>query len=116
MKYLKTFENIKKSLNLGDYVICEEIPSNGLEKRNFKDVIEFERYNIGKYVKSINGNGKFKYAIYYDNIPQKFKDKFFMREGDIDKYCRVMSRKEIIFNSKNKEELEAIINANKFNI
>jgi hypothetical protein len=27
-----------------------------------------------------------------------------------------MSRKEIIYNSKNKEDLEAIINANKFNI
>ena len=116
MKYLKKFENIKKSLNLGDYVICEETPSSGFEKQRFKDIIEFERTNIGKYVKSINGNGKFKYAIYYDDIPQEFKDKFFMKEGDIDKYCRVMSRKEIIHISKNKEELEAMINANKFNI
>ena len=41
MKYIKYFENTKNKLNLGDYVICEEIPSNGYEKERFKDVIEF---------------------------------------------------------------------------
>jgi hypothetical protein len=116
MKYIKHFENTKNKLNLGDYVICEEIASSGYEKQLFKDVIEFEKNRIGKYVKYDNNNGDFKYTIYYDDIPQKFKDKYFMKEYDIDKYCRPMSRKEIIYNSKNKEDLEAIINANKFNI
>jgi len=115
MKYIKTFETSNKRLNLGDYVICKEIPDM-FDKENYKDIIEFEKNNIGKYVKYIPDNGKFKYAIYYDDLPQKFKDKFFMKEGDIDKYCRVMSRNEINYNSKNKEELEAIIAAKKFNI
>ena len=116
MKYLKQFENIKKKLNLGDYVMCLEIPYDRFDKVRFEEVYEFEKNNIGKYVKSVNTNGKFSYIIKYEDVPEKFKNKFFLKEKDIDGYCRVMARNEIIAFSKNKEDLITILASNKFNI
>ena len=115
MKYIKTFENSNNRLDLGDYVICKEIPDM-FDKEKLYNVIKFEENRVGRYIKNKKNNGKFRYEVTYDDIPDKFKNFYFIIDHELHLYTRPMSRTEIIYNSKNKEELEAIIAAKKFNI
>ena len=63
MKYLKLFEELKKSPQVGDYIICTE------ETIAKDDIQYFIQNNVGQVVaKSDSLNG----GVYvtYDNIPQ----------------------------------------------
>ena len=100
MKYLKTFER-NKNPQIGDYVICQEYDTND-------DILKFINNNIGVLVE-IN-NDHFNYLIEYENIPNNIISYF--RHGN----QRQMTLGEIIHCSDNKEDLELILNANKYNI
>ena len=113
--YLKTYENFKKEPEAGDYVICNE--NNNLSS----NICNFISNNIGKIVYYIN-NDEFKkynvqkdyrYIIEYDNIPANIQTYF---SYTVAEDCRRMSRDEIIYWSKNREDLEAIIDAKKYNL
>jgi len=103
MKHLKYFENIEEP-QVGDYVICEELSNLT------PDICNFISSNIGIIEYTKNDDGETSYYIKYENVPE---DIFFLT---LRNNKRDMSREEIIHFSKNKEDLEYIINANKYNL
>ena len=110
-------EAINNNLQIGDYVICESAESSSDGSIN-----NFLKSNIGKYVRYIT-KGKdyvepYKYAIEYDNVPNELYNysDIFSYESDIPNICIRVSRDEILFNSKNKEDLETIIQSKKYNL
>ena len=112
------------NLEIGDYVICREKLYNN-------DVIiqNFINNNIGKFVKKgffSQALGREQsehtladncYGIEYDNVPEDLLDNFDLgwRENPR-KPIRWMKRKEIKKWSKNKEDLEHLVTANKYNL
>jgi hypothetical protein len=111
MKYLKTYEKhqVKTEYDsikpqIGDYVICQEIFSRGLDE---KHIINFLKSNIGQYVKKQNTNNS--YIVKYNKIPPELKIRFI-------KGLRAFNESEIIHFSPNKEDLELILKTNKYNL
>jgi hypothetical protein len=108
MKYLKTFELDKNEPEVGDYVICEE--------SKYPNIKKFISTNIGKIIYYIDDTESIGYKLYknyryivkYNNMPKKF-DSF-------NNKTRRMKRDEIIHWSKNKEDLEIILNSKKYNL
>ena len=101
------------NLEIGDYVICRE--------KLYGDVIiqNFINNNIGKFVKKQSEHTLADncYGIEYDNVPEDLLDNFDLdwRENPR-KPIRWMKRKEIKKWSKNKEDLEHLVTANKYNL
>ena len=96
---------------IGDYVLCEEAFSTN--SANNKAIDQFIMDNIGQYIKDNKANNavSFPYIIFYENIPNNMKMKGVFIKGE-----REMSRNEIKHFSKNKEELEIILNSRKYNL
>jgi len=101
---ITNFEKYNK-LEIGDYVYCENNdPSAPIE---FNDYI---RNNIGVYIEyDETDEVDFRYVIKYDKPPKSF---LHYQNGD-NFYC---GRNEIKHFSKNKEELEILKNATKYNL
>jgi len=117
MKYLKRFEDINSEPELGDYVICSEFPEN--EYDQIYIVEQFLSKNVGRYVKNIEDYNDlvqdYYYIIEYDNVPEHLF-RYFPFEKDVKNRCRRQNRGAIIDFSKDKEELEARREGNKYNI
>jgi hypothetical protein len=100
IKYLKTFEENDSEPQVGDYVLCEEhiYPENTLT--NFLNthigIITADDYIKTKYRYDVD----FKVLIPPDNL---IDSRRFMLD-------------EIVHWSKNKEDLEVIMSANKYNL
>jgi len=116
MKYLRTYEGIDK-LQIGDYVICKSLSDSGdnieLLGQIWRDRREFFRSNIGEFVE-YDSDVIFSYGIKYENIPKDINVEFFTDTGSDDIIW--LLRKEILEYSKNSEDLEFFINANKYNL
>jgi len=111
MKHVKEFETLKLTPNLGDYVICHENESDydsATESSEDDNCNTFINNNVGKIV-SVNYTKHFEYDVEYENIPANLQEYFRI---DI----REMSLKEILYCSNSKEELEMILNINKYNL
>lgn len=107
MRYLKTFENLNIEPEVGDYVICET--NEGFAKNVINSIIS---RNIGQIIKITDDY--YKYLVYYDcDIPPNLKGFFNDNE---DGHCRLLGINEIKHISKNKKDLEIILNANKYNL
>ena len=102
MKYIKTFENAEKTPQLGDFVICKCL--YGADRLN-----NFLENRIGQCV----GFGYLDniYKIRYEDVPFHINLDYF----DF-KNVRAMRRTEIIAFSSNKNDIEAIIQSNKYNL
>ena len=109
MKYLKTFERVKKSYKNGDYVLID------LKKLGYREKAEFEADNLFMYdEKSYNYPKEMKFAqIYIANIRKdEYRVKFYndvvfdLYENEI---IRLLKPEEI-------DEFEARKNALKYNI
>ena len=96
MKYLKTYES-SISYSVGDYVI--------IQTENIPDFIE---NNIGQIIKIANYN---EISVKYENIPIKYKSYYFTDNNE-----RRFVNSQILHCSKNKEDLEHILTANKYNL
>jgi hypothetical protein len=94
MKYIKKYENDR--IDDGDYIIVD--PKNEIYM-NWK---EFVKNNVGKIISSYYVDRHLIYIVDFDS-------------GIGDGHRRYSSR-EIIAHSKNKNELETILSANKYNI
>jgi len=106
MKHIKTFEKLnQKKPQVGDYVICQDEED---------DLISFMNNNIGKII-DISHNDKIPFDIEYENIPSNIQN-YFGFNNNIKNNNRVMSREEILYWSKNKEDLKQIILQRKYNI
>jgi len=113
----KLFEN-KQEPQIGDYVICDIEVAIDIKDINYvmeQKYKNFLRNNIGKYVKNVP-DARFSYCIAYDYIPNEFK--FFIRKYDDFPNVQIIGveRSEILVFSKNKEDLEVKLNANKYNL
>ena len=102
MKYIKTYEdvNIGKPES-GDYVICKDSTD--------REISKFTKNAVGKMIKYDSEEEPFCYWIKYDKVPYDVAHKFTSN-------MRNFSREEIMHWSPDKEELEAILNSNKYNI
>jgi len=108
MKYLKRFENINTP-QVGDYVIAS--------LKTDKDIGIFIANNIGQIVAISENDINKLYTVKFFNI-EKDIEKFFFTEPEYGEYMTLMFfyKYEILAFSKNKEELETILNANKYNL
>lgn len=97
MKYIKTFEKLGEP-TIGDYVICVDKDYDDLEFNNFLAT------SIGKVVKYQYDQ----YYVEYDNPPIYIEDTW----GNPIRFIL----DEILHFSKNKEDLEIYVQANKYNI
>jgi len=88
--------------NIGDYVICSDHENNNHDN--------FFKNKIGKIL-NINYDKIYTHAITYDNIPDRLYDNIIKGKRTIG-----VKRNNIIYWSENKEELEQMLQANKFNL
>jgi len=115
MKYIKTYESINKGTpKIGDWVICYEADSIA----DFMPRVIFTRNNIGQITET-GGNSPYTYVNYF-NVPKEIlyniKQKYIGFDISDGKFERGMLENEIIYWSKNKEDLEAILSAKKYNL
>ena len=103
MKYIKKSEIISGP-EAGDYVIIDAITCGFSE-----DKIQYLQNTIGKIEKIADSEPK--YLVHFDNLPNCFYGPVTDRENLISFYT-----KELYDWSKNKEELETILNAKKYNL
>ena len=94
-----------------DYVICDD---------SLPEVSEFVNNSIGVIVMlEHDKNGNIEYVVEYDNIPEdiisEFEHKYYGM-GNGYGYCRNMLVYEIIYWSKNKEDVEEYLTEKKYNL
>ena len=116
MKHIKLYEKYNKSPKLGDYVICYESELDRDDDEDDKRCKDFLSKNIGIIVKVDykKGSSNFDYLVQYFNIPENLYIYFKFKETL--KGCRAMYKNEIVEWSKDKEDMEAILNAKKYNL
>lgn len=110
MKHIKTFEALNQTEpNVGDYVIVSDYDLLETELSSFLN------NNIGQLIKKTTSCGLTKNdclnKIKYYDIPEEIRSKMYSNAGEINVYS-----KDIKYWSANKEELETILQAKKFNI
>jgi len=105
MKYLKTYEdyNNMNDVHIGDYVIVYKNTKYGGGK--LVDVINFANNNVGHVVDEY----KYLWLIKYESIPSGIKSYF------VDDILKI-PKQYIKHFSKNKEELEMIVNSKNYNL
>jgi len=110
MKYIKTYEDIDNEPKVGDYVMCHELDDTSRISNINKDEINiFLDVNIGQIQEYDNRKW---YEVEYENIPQELIGWFNASMLN----CRSMKRSEILVHSKNKEDIEHLMSAKKYNL
>ena len=115
MKYLKRFEDINiDEPKVGDYaVFFDDIGQIGSDvSGDFNEYLYFINNTIGEIIK-IENIDAYKYHVKFENVPtniNKYFDKTF------DYYYLRFHIEEILYWSKDKEELEKYIQAKKYNL
>ena len=111
MKYLKRFEDINiDEPKVGDYVITFDNCDYGSK---YNDYLDFVNNSIGKLY-TIKNEYSDNYRVIFYNVPESIVQWFTTNHYD-EKYL-VVDREEILYWSKNKEELEHILAAKKYNL
>lgn len=113
---IKIYEKYNKDPQIGDYVICKEMPVPNQQEEI--DVTDFTDNNIGQYIKHISNNQGYEYLIKYENVPEEYEEYITWNDKDHNKIpdCRAMNRNEIIHFSPNKKILEPFLTSNKYNL
>jgi hypothetical protein len=105
--FLKTYEEIKEEPQIGDYVVCTESRIQNMKQINTAPFTTFISNNIGKLIKYLEPNQL--YSVKYKNIPDNIKNFF-------ENSTHFFIKEDILYFSKNKEHLEDIIKADKYNL
>ena len=132
MKYLKTYESLNVP-EIGDYVICKDntvLHHNNQHYKNSTNLqfLDFISTHVGQIVK-IDVSHEF-FVRYDDDPPINLMDYAFYEKNrsiiwDIksakiiyDKYTNITSfkKEEILYWSKDKKEVEAMIEGDKYNL
>lgn len=108
MKHLKTYEAINITPEVGDYVIANSIYAS-------KKLQSFFNSNIGQIIEKVKDVNKkspdiILYKVYYD--PYEVEPNNVI----LDDNSWLFDVDEILHISKNKEDLELILSANKYNL
>lgn len=113
----KIFESKNKLPQIGDYILCDD------GKDDYGDeLFKFLKNNIGQYIvnlKNLHDDPRYDrwlndcdYLIEYKNVPKKFNTNRYMVNN-----CRAMHISQVNkYWSKNKEDLELILKAKKYNL
>jgi len=109
MKYIETYENMSEP-EIGDWVICKDV--NTFNEDN--DIIDFIDNNVGQIIKITKIVYLIKYGINFNKV--EFEPESFGFPSDDGLGVRRFQRSEIKHWSKDKENLEAILAANKYNL
>lgn len=111
----KIYESINEGEpKVGDYVICHEKTDNNALM--YRKIEKFINSNIGKIVRE--RDDIFVFWVDFEEIPNDNKFKMFFSSGEVNtpETWRKMKRKEIIYWSKNREDLEPLLASKKFNL
>jgi hypothetical protein len=121
MKYIKTYENIKHSHiwrnepNVGDFVIAEyDYRDQFANQRNDKDLYEFLKNNIGVIFHRTSFSTSIIYNVQYKYTPKNIRDRFLPMDNQIK--INLENLFTLLTFSENKEDLEMIINQDKYNL
>jgi hypothetical protein len=112
MRYIKKYEINKNKPQVGDWIICD---AHSTYNHTLSDFFE---NNIGKLISKKSD----KYLVKFYELPsRRFAEDFFLfvgQPGDSNKWegCRALDIEYISNWSKDKGELEMIINAKKYNL
>jgi hypothetical protein len=127
MKHLQKYENFLTDLfkkksdepRVGDYVLCERDNSNN-HMGTAKLCSDFIENNIGliiNHLKSKISDSEEVFRVKYENVPEKLKGGWFFHSKElINCYYYITKKHEIKHWSKNREDLETILSANKYNL
>jgi len=123
MRYLKTYEKHHNEPNEGDYVICQKNDYyigvynndtlNNFYQTTIGKIIVVEEDNTVEY-RGRQYNATKTYKVEY-NIPPDKKE-FFKQYKQSTITRQLFDRDEILHFSKNREYLETILDANKYNL
>jgi hypothetical protein len=110
MKYIKTYEDLKFEIQVGDYVQIKTHSS-------ILNVKEFINNNIG-IVSNINHTNDDIVVGYYDipKVIEKFFNKTYYKNNSIFPFTRSFDLNRVVEFGKTKEELEMKILAKKYNL
>lgn len=133
MRYIKAYENINDKLEVGDYVLCKDLRelSRNNQFFNVQEIFKsFISKNAGKVIK-INNDDEIFISYGNVNIPDEILDYAFYTEQSLSKsgiqgyiipgyktYSNIVAfnKNEIVYFSKNKEDVEQYINTIKYNL
>jgi len=111
IKYFKIFETVNQGEpEVGDFVICKKrnkIPTLNLDP-NFNDFISS---NIGKIISFDELNG---YSVHFDDVPYEIRYNFGFWQP-LYRTGRILTF-NLLYWSKNREDLLPFIQANKFGL
>lgn len=115
MKYIKKYENITNDeISVGDYVLVNLRGYSGISSDEF---LKFINNNIGRIIKIEDPDKKFdNVSVEYKNVPEYVRHPWFRYDEDTEKIFKKVRYGRIITNSKNKEDIERILTAKKFNL
>ena len=110
MNHIKTYKQNISEPQIGDYVLCKEDIRDCKRKK-------FTSENIGQYIQK---HGSL-YIVQYENIPKELKNQFITPDNDqfpdvLKQNCAGMTREEILHWSEDKEDIEFILDTNKYNL
>jgi hypothetical protein len=133
MKYIKNFESQYEDFfkeeeydeitsaedepKLGDYVICNESETDfgyRISSDNYRfQVDEFLSKNVGQIIELIEDD-RCEFLVQFNNVPDDIAPIYFNHSNKDD--CRKMSRSEIEFWNSDREALEVMVDAEKYNL
>ena len=109
MKYIKTFEKLDRTIKKGDYAIINFDTTN-------PEVTDFFKNNICKIIDVRKGSHHKWIQFGYENVPDELIEWFNKKSGKYYIYHIDLNICDVQKYSKNKEELELELQANKFNL
>jgi hypothetical protein len=111
MRYIKSYEELNNEPQIGDYVYCY------LEDHTVNDFLNFINSSIGKLIDvRYNYDNTSSYAIMYENIPKNIKFWFDNNIFSFENNMEEPGLASIKFWAKNKEDLEDMLAADKYNL
>jgi len=112
----RIFESNEDEPKLGDYVICNESETEfgSISSDNYRfQVDEFLSKNVGQIIELIEDD-RCEFLVQFNNVPDDIAPIYF-NHGNKDG-CRKMSRSEIEFWNSDREVLEVMVDAEKYNL
>jgi len=113
MKHIKTFEKIiNTDIKIGDYVLINCVGYSGM---GAKKMMNFINNNIGRIINIDDPEKRWdNLSVAYENVPDDIIHPWFFIKNDI--IFKRIRYGYIIDKSKNKVDLEYILQAKKFNL
>jgi len=117
IKNFKIFENINQGEpEVGDYIIVYEQFEDELNS-NIGELIKIFSKNTDDYKNSdYDVRYDYPYIVKFDNLSKKLQSDKGLWNTDFPSHTRIYSRKEIKYWSKDKEDLQKILDAQKFGL